>query len=169
MEGVEAVMQGLGKFGNLPYAKLELAEGDARVGQRRIVCSHPFPDSADRACSRRYLPGAIRRAEWGKSDLILDCGYCIIVCKSETQGYSLGRWMMAETIRALFDGKVFRPAEPVALEPNTYVQIIVSTVSGNSKEPVSFLRVARALNLEGPPDWSANLDKYLYDLHDERD
>lgn len=76
---------------------------------------------------------------------------------------------MAETIRALFDGKVFRPAEPVALEPNTYVQIIVSTVSGNSKEPVSFLRVARALNLEGPPDWSANLDKYLYDLHDEQD
>ena len=76
---------------------------------------------------------------------------------------------MAETIKALFDGEVFRPAEPVALEPNTYVQIIVSTVSGNSKEPVSFLRVARALNLEGPPDWSANLDKYLYDLHDERD
>ena len=76
---------------------------------------------------------------------------------------------MAETIRALFDGEVFRPAEPVALEPNTYVQIIISTTSGNSEEPVSFLRLARALNLEGPSDWSANLDKYLYDLHDERD
>jgi hypothetical protein len=26
----------------------------------------------------------------------------------------------------------------------------------------SFLRTARALNLEGPPDWSANIDEYLY-------
>jgi hypothetical protein len=26
----------------------------------------------------------------------------------------------------------------------------------------SFLRTARALNLDGPPDWSTNLDEYLY-------
>ena len=26
----------------------------------------------------------------------------------------------------------------------------------------SFLRTARALNLDGPPDWSANIDEYLY-------
>lgn len=31
----------------------------------------------------------------------------------------------------------------------------------------SFLRVARSLNLDGPPDWSSRLDDYLYG-HDER-
>ena len=75
---------------------------------------------------------------------------------------------MEKTIKALFDGEVFRPAEPVALEPNTYVQIIIAAVSpGQGAAPVSFLQVARALNLEGPADWSTNLDKYLYDLDDE--
>lgn len=76
---------------------------------------------------------------------------------------------MEKRIKALFDGEVFRPAEPVALEPNTFVQIIISAVSPERDEPVSFLQVARALNLEGPPDWSINLDKYLYDLDDEKD
>jgi len=76
---------------------------------------------------------------------------------------------VGKRIKALFAGEVFRPAELVALEPNTYVQIIIATVSPEPAEPVSFLQVARALNLEGPPDWSINLDKYLYDLDDEND
>jgi hypothetical protein len=29
-------------------------------------------------------------------------------------------------------------------------------------EGVSFLRTARSLDLDGPPDWAANIDKYLY-------
>jgi hypothetical protein len=29
-------------------------------------------------------------------------------------------------------------------------------------EPLSSLDVALSLNLDGPPDWSLNLDKYLY-------
>jgi hypothetical protein len=29
------------------------------------------------------------------------------------------------------------------------------------------LRTARSLNLEGPPDWASNLDKYLYDEEDK--
>jgi predicted DNA-binding antitoxin AbrB/MazE fold protein len=66
---------------------------------------------------------------------------------------------MATTIEATFDGKVFRPTEPVSLPPNTIVRI---TVEPLPDKPASFLRTARSLNLEGPPDWATHLDAYLY-------
>lgn len=69
---------------------------------------------------------------------------------------------MAKTIGAVFDGTVFRPSEPVPLKPNTRVQITIETAVPVAKEGLSFLEVARKLNLEGPPDWSANLEEYLY-------
>lgn len=65
---------------------------------------------------------------------------------------------MATTMGATFDGQVFRPAGPVALPPNTAVRLVVEPLSGG---PASFLRTARPLNLEGPPDWATNLDIYL--------
>jgi predicted DNA-binding antitoxin AbrB/MazE fold protein len=68
---------------------------------------------------------------------------------------------MVKTIEALFDGAVFRPAEPIALEPNTVVRITIETTPPIAGEATSFLRTARSLNLDGPPDWSANIDKYL--------
>ncbi len=69
---------------------------------------------------------------------------------------------MIKTVEALFDGTVFRPAEPIALAPNTRVRMTIETIPSAEEEPVSFLRIARTLNLEGPPDWSVNLDEYLY-------
>ena len=69
---------------------------------------------------------------------------------------------MGKTIEAMFDGTVLHPAEPLALEPNTRVWIIVETVPPKADTPVSFLQVARSLNLDGPPDWSVNLEHYLY-------
>lgn len=69
---------------------------------------------------------------------------------------------MVETIAAVFDGKVFHPAEPIALEPNTRVRITIETVPPDVDEATSFLQTARSLGLEGHSDWSANLDKYLY-------
>ena len=66
---------------------------------------------------------------------------------------------MATTIKATFDGEVFRPTAPISLPPNTPVRLTVETVS---EEPASFLRTARSLNLEGPPDWASHLDRYLY-------
>jgi hypothetical protein len=66
---------------------------------------------------------------------------------------------MATTIEATFDGHVFHPAEPISLPPNTTVRL---TVEPLSDQPVSFLRTARSLKLEGPPDWASNLDAYLY-------
>ena len=69
---------------------------------------------------------------------------------------------MIKTVEALFDGTVFRPAEPIALAPNTRVRMTIETIPSAAGEPVSFLRIARTLNLDGPPDWSVNLEEYLY-------
>jgi predicted DNA-binding antitoxin AbrB/MazE fold protein len=66
---------------------------------------------------------------------------------------------MATIVEATFDGSVFRPVEPVSLAPNTSVRLTIETLN---PESASFLKTARSLHLEGPPDWSANLDKYLY-------
>lgn len=69
---------------------------------------------------------------------------------------------MISTIDAVFDGKVFRPNQPPILEPNTRVRLTIETVSQEAEQPVSFLQVAQTLNLDGPPDWAANLETYLY-------
>jgi hypothetical protein len=42
------------------------------------------------------------------------------------------------------------------------VWVVVETKPPAWKAKQSFLRTARALNLDGPLDWSANLDNYLY-------
>ena len=66
---------------------------------------------------------------------------------------------MSETIAALYDGSVLRPVEPLTLEPNTRVWIVIETVPPTTEEaPLSFLRTARSLNLDGPSDWSANVE-----------
>ena len=69
---------------------------------------------------------------------------------------------MNQTIEAVFDGEVLRPAEPILLEPNTRVRLTVELISPEVAQPASFLDTACSLNLQGPPDWSTNLDKYLY-------
>ncbi len=66
---------------------------------------------------------------------------------------------MVVTIDAVFDGRVFLPIQPIRLPPNTRVQI---AVTAEEQLAVSFLDVAEALALEGPPDWSLQLDEYLY-------
>jgi AF2212-like protein len=69
---------------------------------------------------------------------------------------------MVKTIEAMFDGTVFHPAEPLALAPNTRVRMTIETLLPAESRATSFLSTARALNLDGPPDWSANIDEYLY-------
>jgi hypothetical protein len=69
---------------------------------------------------------------------------------------------MSQTLDAIFDGNVFRPDGPIQLEPNTRVRLTIEPASTSTQESESFLRVARSLNLEGPPDWSTRLDEYLY-------
>ena len=69
---------------------------------------------------------------------------------------------MSQTLDAIFDGSVFRPEEPIELEPNTRVRITIEPSAASEKNSESFLQVARSLNLDGPPDWSSRLDDYLY-------
>ena len=69
---------------------------------------------------------------------------------------------MTSKIAAVFDGQVFRPTEPIELPANTHVQLTIETVTPEEQETVSFLQTARSLNLDGPSDWSVNVDKYLY-------
>jgi vacuolar-type H+-ATPase subunit B/Vma2 len=70
---------------------------------------------------------------------------------------------MSETLGATFDGDVFRPDGPVGLRPNTRVRLTVESAEPlEERRPESFLRTARSLELEGPPNWSARLHEHLY-------
>jgi predicted DNA-binding antitoxin AbrB/MazE fold protein len=69
---------------------------------------------------------------------------------------------MTTTIEAVFDGQVLRPDRPLKLEPNTRV-ILVVTTPDLSEPGESFLDTAMSINLDGPADWSENLDRYLYE------
>lgn len=85
---------------------------------------------------------------------------------------------MTKTLHARFDGKAFYPEEPVPIAPDTTVILTIETPetaeTGESArekssdsvpvkgEPYSFLKLAMSLNLEGPEDWSENLEDYLY-------
>ncbi|MCW1969924.1 MAG: DUF104 domain-containing protein [Anaerolineae bacterium] len=66
---------------------------------------------------------------------------------------------MMTTIEAIFDGRVFMPVKPFKLPANTRVQIAITT---DEVTATSFLDITEALALDGPPDWSAQLDDYLY-------
>jgi len=66
---------------------------------------------------------------------------------------------MTKIVHATFDGHVLRPDEPLALLPNTRVVVTIETLDECSASPQSFLKTARSLNLEGPPDWSTRLDE----------
>ena len=69
---------------------------------------------------------------------------------------------MVQIIEAVFDGTVLRPEGPLTLDANTRVRVTVETLPVEGSAQRSFLRTARSLRLEGPPDWAANLDHYLY-------
>lgn len=69
---------------------------------------------------------------------------------------------MANVIEATFDGNVILPDEPLELEPNTRVRIVIEAVLPSEERAASFLDTALSLNLQGPPDWATNIDRYLY-------
>lgn len=69
---------------------------------------------------------------------------------------------MITTLEARFDGTVLHPNEPLALKPNSRVLMTIETIPFNQDAEYTFLDTASSLNLDGPPDWSTNLDAYLY-------
>ena len=69
---------------------------------------------------------------------------------------------MTKTLEAVYDGEVLRPDEPLELEPNTRVRVTIEAAERPRTKSKSFLQTARSLKLQGPADWSARLDDYLY-------
>ncbi|MDO9535519.1 MAG: hypothetical protein Q7J85_09380 [Bacillota bacterium] len=69
---------------------------------------------------------------------------------------------MTKTLNAIYDGKAFWPEKPLNLSPDTRVRLIIDIVETSKKKSSSFLQTARNLNLDGPKDWSSNLEDYLY-------
>jgi hypothetical protein len=70
-------------------------------------------------------------------------------------------------VEAVYDGAVLRPETAIELAPNTRVRLTVEVLPPAEAPPPSFLHAARALDLQGPADWSANLDSHLYGEGDQ--
>ena len=69
---------------------------------------------------------------------------------------------MSNIIEATFDGKVFHPNKPVRLRPNTHVRITIEPDGTPDEDSqYSFLKTAKSLKIDGPSDWSENIDHYL--------
>jgi hypothetical protein len=69
---------------------------------------------------------------------------------------------MPLTVHATFDGEVLRPEESLAIPPNTRLLVTIQRIEEEPSSRGSFLKTARSLNLEGPPDWSSHLCDYLH-------
>ncbi|MEC4805389.1 MAG: antitoxin AF2212-like protein [Jaaginema sp. PMC 1079.18] len=69
---------------------------------------------------------------------------------------------MTQEINAVFDGQVLQPESPLNLAAGTKVKITIETVLLEPKQSQSFLQTAQSLQLEGHPDWSENIEQYLY-------
>lgn len=69
---------------------------------------------------------------------------------------------MDAQLTVVFDGKVFRPTEPIDLMPNTTYTITVHTTE--SLEPINAWDVLQELTgtITMPQDWSENHQQYLY-------
>lgn len=74
---------------------------------------------------------------------------------------------MVKSLTAVYDGKAFRPDEPVQIKPNTRVRLVVELPDEAREGSFSFLRTALSLNLEGPADWSERFEDYLYGSRDD--
>lgn len=70
---------------------------------------------------------------------------------------------MVKTITALFDGEVLRPTSPVDLKPNVRYRLTVDDEvhAGDSASAWEVL-VPLIGAIEGPEDWAAEHDHYLY-------
>lgn len=72
-------------------------------------------------------------------------------------------------IQAVFDGDVLRPQGKLELAPDTLVELELVIPSSAHPEGSSFLDAAEKACLDGPADWSENVDEYLYDGKSPKD
>ncbi len=69
---------------------------------------------------------------------------------------------MTKTLKAIYSGGVLKLDEPIDIEPDTSVLVTIELKDKKETNQKSFLQTARSLHLDGPVDWSENLDEYLY-------
>jgi predicted DNA-binding antitoxin AbrB/MazE fold protein len=68
---------------------------------------------------------------------------------------------MSKTIEATYDGEVLRLSESLDIQPETKVWVTIQKVAPGNQ--ASVLRAAQSARIEGPEDWSENLDTYLHE------
>jgi hypothetical protein len=70
--------------------------------------------------------------------------------------------MATKTVTAFFDGQVFRPEEPLDLKPDSRYQITILTEIPKTNPETAWDVLDRYKGtLEGPGDWSLEVDHYL--------
>ncbi len=67
-----------------------------------------------------------------------------------------------KTVSVVYDGHVLRPEEPLDLEPNKRYRIVIQTAQVMDEEDAWDVLDRMTGSLEGPGDWSVELDHYLY-------
>ena len=70
---------------------------------------------------------------------------------------------MDETLTAVFDGEVLRPEGPIDLTPNVRYRVTVEQeVAALAGENAWDILARLTGTVEGPTDWAAEHDHYLY-------
>jgi len=69
---------------------------------------------------------------------------------------------MTQVLKAIFDGEVFKPEEPVKIPAQTTVELVVRVPENGKKgKPYSLFHALTEMNLHGPSDWSEHFEDYL--------
>jgi len=77
---------------------------------------------------------------------------------------------MTKTLTAVFDGEVLRPEGPIDLTPNArYLVTVEQEVSTTEGESAWDILAQLTGTVEGPTDWAAEHDHYLYGTPKRRD
>ncbi len=74
---------------------------------------------------------------------------------------------MVQTIEAIFDGQVFRPANPLDLPSDTRCRLTVETLPTTGSGDVWSLLAQAAGSIEAPADWANQRNHYLYGVPKE--
>ncbi|MEP6774662.1 MAG: antitoxin family protein [Chloroflexota bacterium] len=72
---------------------------------------------------------------------------------------------MTKTIVAVYDGDVFRPVDPLDLEPNVKYQVTIEPMDHEQKVgDAAAWRTLATLSgtIDAPADWSSEHDHYIY-------
>ena len=69
---------------------------------------------------------------------------------------------MPKTFTAIYDGKVLCPEESLNLEPDTQYIVTIKRKKKTDKETLWDFLDKITGTVEGPEDWSEQLDHYLY-------